>query len=142
MLLVSHLLDVKGHTVHTVKPDDSVFSALERLAEYNVGALLVMEGDKIAGILSERDYARKVILMKRYSADTPVSDVMTQVLTTVSPSDTVDHCMQLCTRHHVRHLPVVENDRLVGMISIGDLVKALLDAQAQEIQHLHDYIAG
>lgn len=142
MRQVRHLLDVKGRTVHSVRPDETVFAALERMAEHGVGSLVVVDESGLAGVMSERDYARKVILMRRYSADTPVADVMTAEVITVGLDAAVDECMQLCTRHHVRHLPVVEDGKLVGLVSIGDLVKAMLDEQAEKIEHLQNYISG
>jgi CBS domain-containing protein len=110
------------------------------MAEHQVGALLVMEDETLAGIVSERDYARKVILLGRSSADTPVRDIMTSAVITVQPDTTVDKCMQLMTDRHVRHLPVVDGGRVVGMVSIGDLVKAVIAEQRQQIEQLESYI--
>ncbi|MGA2344067.1 MAG: CBS domain-containing protein, partial [Steroidobacteraceae bacterium] len=108
----------------------------------HVGALLVMSQGRLIGIISERDYARKVILKKRSSHDTPVGDIMTSPAVTVTPSDTVHHCMQLMTERRFRHLPVMESDRVVGMLSIGDLVKAVIEEQSAQIEQLERYIAG
>lgn len=140
--LVRQLLDAKGWDVHTVAPDASVYEALERMARHEVGALVVTEGPLIAGILSERDYARKIILLGRASRDTPVRDVMTAKVVTVTPEDTVRACMELMTERRIRHLPVVADGRLAGLVSIGDLVKTIIADQAFEIEQLQGYISG
>jgi CBS domain-containing protein len=142
MLQVRHLLADKGSQVHTIGPDDPVLSAIQTMADRVIGALLVMRGDELIGIVSERDYARKVILKGRSSGDTPVQDIMTAPVITVNPADTVDTCMRLCTDSRVRHLPVVEGGKVVGVVSIGDLVKAVINAQTREIEQLQRYIAG
>ena len=142
MRQVKHLLESKGHAIHAVAPDASVLDALRRMAQEGVGALLVMQGTQLLGVVSERDYARKVALRGRASADTPVREIMTAPALTVSPDDSVEACMRLCTDSRVRHLPVVEAGQLRGVISIGDLVKAIIDEQAEEIEHLQRYIAG
>ncbi len=142
MRQVKHLLEDKGSAVYTITPEAPVLDAIRAMAERRVGALLVMRGDALAGIVTERDYARKVILKGHSSRETPVSEIMTPAPTTVSPSNSVDECMRLCTQLRVRHLPVVENNRLVGIVSIGDLVKAVIDDQASEINELQRYIAG
>lgn len=142
MRQVRHLLETKGSSVYSITPEAPVLDAIRLMAERRVGALLVLRGDALAGIVTERDYARKVILKGHSSRETPVSDIMTPAPTTVSPSTTVDECMRLCTELRVRHLPVVENGRLVGVVSIGDLVKTVIDDQAAEIDHLQRYIAG
>ncbi|HET7560916.1 MAG TPA: CBS domain-containing protein [Rhodanobacteraceae bacterium] len=142
MRQVKHLLETKGSAVYTIAPEAPVLDAIRLMAERGIGALLVMRGEVLAGIVSERDYARKVILKGHSSRETPVVDIMTPAPTTVSPASTVDECMRLCTELHVRHLPVVEGNRLVGIVSIGDLVKAVIDDQATEIDHLQRYIAG
>lgn len=142
MLQVKHLLAEKGDRVFAIGPDEPVLVAVRMMADRYVGALLVMDGDKLAGIVSERDYARKVILKGRSSAETPVRDIMTSQVITVGPDDTTDTCMRICTERHVRHLPVVDGNKVVGVLSIGDLVKAVISAQSQEIEQLQRYIAG
>jgi CBS domain-containing protein len=142
MLQVKHLLAEKGDRVFAIGPDEPVLVAVRMMADRYVGALLVMDGDKLAGIVSERDYARKVILKGRSSAETPVRDIMTASVITVGPDDTTDTCMRICTERHVRHLPVVDGNKVVGVLSIGDLVKAVIDAQSREIEQLQRYIAG
>lgn len=142
MRQVKHLLEGKGNAVYTITPEAPVLDAIRMMAEHSVGALPVMRGEVLAGIVTERDYARKVILKGHSSRETPVADIMTPAPTTVSPSTTVDECMRLCTELRVRHLPVIENNRLVGIVSIGDLVKAVITDQAAEIDHLQRYIAG
>ena len=112
------------------------------MAEHGIGALVVMQGDKLVGLVSERDYARKVVLKSRSSVDTPIGEIMSAPVTTIHPDASVAECMQLCTRQRMRHLPVVENNRLVGLVSIGDLVKAVIDDQSEEIEQLQRYIAG
>jgi CBS domain-containing protein len=138
---VRGILASKGSTVYTVGPDDNVFVALERMAEHDVGALVVLAGDEVVGVMGERDYARKVILFGRASRDTCVRDVMSPPLT-VGLDASVASCMELVTRERTRHLPVVEQGRLVGLVSIGDLVKSIIDEQAFEIEQLHGYISG
>jgi CBS domain-containing protein len=136
------LLRSKGPQFFFVGPTDSVLRAMEIMAEHEVGALLVMNLGSLVGIISERDYARKVILKKRSSHDTPVSDIMTAPAVTVTPQDTVHVCMQLMTERRFRHLPVVDSDRVVGVVSIGDLVKAVIEEQTAHIEQLERYIAG
>ncbi len=140
MASVRDLLDVKGTAIYSVGPDEPVLDAIKTMAERHVGALLVMKGDELLGIVSERDYARKVILLGRASGDTPVSQIMSAPVYTVSPKRTVSDCMRLMTQHRVRHLPVLESGRIVGVISIGDLVKAVIEDQRQTIEQLEDYI--
>ncbi|HET7592007.1 MAG TPA: CBS domain-containing protein [Rhodanobacteraceae bacterium] len=142
MRQVKHLLEGKGNAVYTITPEAPVLDAIRLMAERSVGALPVMRGEALAGIVTERDYARKVILKGHSSRETPVSDIMTPAPTSVAPVTTVDECMRLCTELRVRHLPVLENNKLVGIVSIGDLVKAVIDDQAAEIDHLQRYIAG
>ncbi|MHB1992797.1 CBS domain-containing protein [Metallibacterium scheffleri] len=142
MRQVKHLLESKGSSVHAIAPEQSVLSALQRMAELRIGALLVMRGTELLGVVSERDYARKVALQGRASSDTPVREIMSAPALTVSPEESVEACMRLCTDGRVRHLPVVERGAVVGVISIGDLVKAVIDDQAVEIEHLQRYIAG
>lgn len=142
MLQVKHLLAEKGGAVHVIAPDAHVLDALRSMAEHGVGALLVMRGDELVGIVSERDYARKVILLGRHSGDTPVSEIMSTNVLTVGSEDTVETCMRLCTDSRVRHLPVVEGRKVLGVVSIGDLVKALLGEQSAQIEQLQRYIVG
>ena len=143
MHTVAQLLKVKGSQIFCVAPKDSVLHAIETMATRHVGALLVMEQEALGGIISERDYARKVILKKRSSHDTPVADIMPAPAVTVTPEDTVRHCMQLMTEGRFRHLPVVRSGLVVvGMLSIGDLVKAVIQEQSQHIEQLERYIAG
>jgi CBS domain-containing protein len=142
MRQVRHLLEGKGSDVYAIAPDAPVLEAIRQMAERRVGALLVMKGDQLAGIVSERDYARKVILQGRSSAQTAVSDIMSAGPLTVSPETDVFDCMRLCTDRRVRHLPVIENQRVVGVISIGDLVKAVIDVQAEQIEQLQRYITS
>jgi CBS domain-containing protein len=139
---VSTLLKNKGGEVYTIGPSTSVYDALAKMAEYRVGALLVVENGQLLGVVSERDYARKVILQGRMSRETMVSEIMTPDLLTVTPKDTVDRCMKLMTEARIRHLPVLEEGGIVGIVSLGDLVKSIIGAQEAEIQHLHAYIAG
>jgi CBS domain-containing protein len=140
MMNVRQLLDRKGREVFSIAPDAAVLEAIRMMAERHVGALLVMQGEQLTGIVSERDYARKVILMGRSSADTPVRDIMTTPVLTVPPEATVEKCMQMMTEHRVRHLPVAEQGRIVGMVSIGDLVKAVIAQQQRQIEQLESYI--
>ncbi len=140
MTTVRQLLDRKDRAVFSVGPETPVLEAIRAMAEHHVGALLVMKGEVLAGIVSERDYARKVILLGRSSSDTPVRDIMTTPVLTVSPDTSVEQCMQLVTDKRVRHLPVLEAGRVVGMVSIGDLVKAVIAAQQQQIEQLESYI--
>ena len=137
---VSQLLQDKGGGVLSVTPGTSVFDALKLMAEKNVGALLVMEGGALRGIMSERDYARKVILLGKSSQDIAVRDIMSDKVVTVSPAQTNEDCMALMTDKHIRHLPVIDNDKVVGVLSIGDLVKAVIAEQQQTIQQLESYI--
>lgn len=142
MQSVSQLLLAKGSQIFSVAPTDSVLRAIEIMATRHVGALLVMSEGVLIGIISERDYARKVILKNRSSHDTPVSDIMTAPAISVSPDESVHHCMQLMTEGRFRHLPVMKAGRVVGMLSIGDLVKAVIQEQTEHIQQLERYIAG
>jgi CBS domain-containing protein len=136
------ILRHKGHAVYSVRPTDTVLAALGVMAEKEIGAVLVLDGEQLVGVLTERDYARKVVLVGRSSRDSPVSAIMTSELVWVEPHHTVEDCMQLMTERRVRHLPVVENRRVIGVISIGDLVKATIDEQQFTINQLQSYIAG
>jgi CBS domain-containing protein len=140
MATVAQLLDHKPRAIYSVAPDAPVLEAIRLMAEHSVGALLVMQDTRLEGIVSERDYARKVILMGRSSSDTPVSQIMTTSVITVEPGFSVQQCMQLMTDRRVRHLPVVAGGRVLGMLSIGDLVRAVLAEQAQTIEQLEHYI--
>jgi len=140
MATARHLLDRKNRAIFSIGPDEPVLEAIRLMAEHHIGALLVMKSDELVGIVSERDYARKVILKGRSSADTPVSQIMSSPVVTVSMNNNVQECMQLMTARRIRHLPVVEGRRVVGMISIGDLVKAVMEEQQQTIEQLESYI--
>ena len=140
MTTVRQLLSRKGREIFSVAPDAPVLEAIRAMALHHVGALLVMQADTLHGIVSERDYARKVILMGRSSADTPVRDIMSSPVITVTPADAVTHCMELMTERRVRHLPVTDGARVIGMISIGDLVKAVIAEQKNHIEQLESYI--
>ena len=131
-----------GGRVWTILPEATVFEAIQMMADKNVGALLVTKADKLVGIISERDYSRKVILKGRSSRDTPVLDVLSGHVIHVSPDHTVDECMRLMTEHRVRHLPVLEGNRIVGVVSIGDLVNWIISAQSSTIHQLETYITG
>lgn len=142
MRTVRQLLEAKPAQLHAIAPTAPVIEAIRAMADHGIGALLVMDGPRLAGIVSERDYARKVILQGRSSLDTPVADIMTARVVSVSPADTADRCMQVMTEHRIRHLPVLEGDAVVGVLSIGDLVKAVIEQQRQELDHLQRYIAS
>ncbi|WP_036115694.1 MULTISPECIES: CBS domain-containing protein [Luteibacter] len=142
MQQVKHLLEGKGKAVYAVAPDASVYEAIQQMADKNVGALVVIKGSELVGIVSERDYARKVILKDRSSRDTPVAEIMTASVITVASDATVDECMRLCTDGRLRHLPVLDGTRLVGVVSIGDLVKAVISEQRETINQLESYITS
>lgn len=142
MKLVSHLLDSKGRDVVSIAPDASVLDAIRLMSDRGIGALVVMDGDTLAGILTERDYARKVILKGRASDTTQVREIMTEDLVTTSSSESVEKCMNTVTEKRIRHLPVVDGGKIVGIISIGDLVKAIISDQQHAIQQLEQYISG
>ncbi len=140
MKTVRQLVQAKGGEVHTIAPDARVIDALKLMAEKEIGALVVIDNGKLAGILSERDYARKVILLGKSSHDIPVREIMTDKVLTVPPSQTVEECMALMTTRRVRHLPVTEGERLIGLLSIGDLVKEVIADKEQTIKELESYI--
>lgn len=140
MKTVSEILAAKGRQVWTVEPDATVFEALEQMAEKNVGALLVVEGERLVGVFSERDYARKIILEGRTSKGTRVREIMSSEVTCVDPERTIEECMGLMTHQRIRHLPVLQGDRLVGIVSIGDVVNAIISEQQTWIRDLEDYI--
>lgn len=142
MKLVKHLLDSKGRHIISVAPGTSVFEAIKIMADKTIGSLLVMEDEEVCGIITERDYARKVIIKGRSSESTMVSEIMSTDVLTTSSSQTVKSCMELMTEKRIRHLPVVEDNRVIGMISIGDLVEAIISDQQEEIQQLEHYISG
>ena len=142
MRQVKHLLEDKGHAIYAIAPDVPVLDAIKQMAEQRVGALLVMRDRQLLGVISERDYARKVILQGRSSAQTSVADIMSVEPLTVGPNTDVFDCMRLCTDSRVRHLPVVQDQAVIGVISIGDLVKAVIDSQAEEIEQLQRYITS
>jgi len=142
METVRHLLQDKGNQVWSIQPGASVYEALERMAERDIGALLVMDGDSLEGIFSERDYARKIVLHGKSSADTPVSDVMTSKVVCIGPDHRIENCMALMTEKHIRHLPVLEDGKVVGVVSIGDVVKEVIAEQEFVIEQLENYITG
>jgi CBS domain-containing protein len=142
MLNVEQILQAKGRQFWSTPPDAMVYDALALMAEKDVGALLVMQDGRLIGIMSERDYARKVILSGKSSLRTAVRDIMTEQVTTVRPEMTVEQCMALVTEQHIRHLPVLSGGKVVGIISIGDLVKATIDSKDFTIQQLEGYITG
>lgn len=140
MKTVRELLQGKGGELFSIAPDARVFDALVLMAEREVGALLVMEQGRLVGIISERDYARKVVLLGKSSQDIPVRDIMTAKVVTIRTSQTTEECMALMTDNRIRHLPVMEGDRLIGVLSIGDLVKAVIEDQRETIKQLESYI--
>ena len=142
MRTVRHLLEAKAPEVFAIGPNAPVLDAIKLMADKRIGALLVMDAGRLVGIVSERDYARKVILKGRSSADTPVSEIMTAPVISVAPGDSAHRCMRLMTDMRIRHLPVVDDAKVVGMLSIGDLVKAVIEDQAEELEHMQRYIAG
>ncbi len=140
MITVSGILKNKGNEVFSVAPDTTVYDAIKLMSDKNIGALPVIENGSMCGIFSERDYARKIVLLNRKSQETPVSEIMTASVISVSPATTLDECMGLMSSKKIRHLPVLEQDSLVGIISIGDVVTAIIKAQKETIDHLHKYI--
>ena len=142
MEFVSQFLEKKGHDVWWVAPETTVFDALQLMANKKVGALLVLEEDSLVGVFSERDYARKVILKDKSSKDTPVRDIMSTKIVCVTPNQTTEECMSLMTEKRVRHLPVMDGEKLIGIISIGDVVKAVIADREDIIEQLEHYITG
>ncbi len=142
MTTVQQLLDKKGHDIQSIHPDDSVFDAIQKLANANIGSLIVVEDDRPIGIFTERDYARNVILEGKSSPTTRVRDIMTTRVIFVQPEQTVEHCMAIMTDKHIRHLPVLRDEKLIGMISIGDLVKSIIADQKHTIEQLEQFIHG
>ena len=142
MATVQSILDTKGSIIFTITSDTTVYHALELMVEKNVSALLVMESDKLAGIFTERDYARKVVLKGKKSKETQVAEIMTSNLITVTSASSIDECMQLMTGKYIRHLPVVDDGKLAGIISIGDVVRCIIQEQKSIIGHMEQYIAG
>ncbi len=141
MVSSKKVLQGKGYDVWSIGPEASVYDAIEMMADKEVGALVVMEGDSLVGLLSERDYARKVILQGRSSRDTKIKDIMTSRVAYVRPEQSVEECMALMTDKRIRHLPVMDGDKLLGVISIGDLVKAIIEEQQHVIEQLEQYIS-
>ena len=142
MTTVRHVLETKGRNVWSVSPDATVYEALKVMADNNVGALVVLAGDQLKGVISERDYARKVILKGKFSRETPVSEIMSTDVVTVRPEQSIEECMALMTDKRIRHLPVLEGEKLVGVISIGDVVKAIISDKEFTIKQLENYITG
>ena len=142
MQLVSQILAAKGNEVWFVSPDSSVFDALKLMADKGIGAVLVCENDELVGIMSERDYARKVVLLGKASKNTPVRDIMSTRIFYVRPDQTIEDCMALMTNKRIRHLPVMKEDKLIGVLSIGDVVNAIISEKEYLIEQLENYIAG
>jgi CBS domain-containing protein len=142
MKTIKDVLRDKGQAVWTIDVNALVLDALELMAEKEIGALMVMEDGRLAGVMSERDYARKVVLLGRSSKDTPVREIMTRKVLYVKPEQTVEECMALMTEKHVRHMPVLDGDRMIGVVSIGDIVKSVISEQQFLISHLENYIRG
>src|SRR5437868_2268135 len=141
MLTVNDIIKTKNNDIFSVLPGSSVYEAIKLMGEKNIGAVLVMENDQLKGILSERDYARKIVLKNRRSRDTLVSEIMTEKVITVSPGDSVEHCMSTMSGKKIRHLPVTDNDKVIGIVSIGDVVTAVIRMQGETITHLQNYIS-
>jgi len=139
---VRAVIDEKAELPPSITPDDTVYEAIARMSELAVGALVVLENDQIVGIISERDYARKIILKGRTSRDARVREIMTVDVVTAATTDTVDHCMKLLSKHHIRHLPIVEDDKIVGLINSDDLIKWIIRRQGETIEQLEHYITG
>jgi CBS domain-containing protein len=142
MRTVAGILGTKGAAVWTISPDSTVRDALETLAEQNIGALVVVDGGDLVGIMSERDYARRVEIAERHAADVLVSEIMTPNVVTVGPEDRAESCLGMMTEYHIRHLPVVSGDEMIGLVSIGDVVKAVIDDLTALVDQLEAYITG
>jgi CBS domain-containing protein len=142
MRSVKDILQEKGAQVYAIPSDATVFAALQRMAEKNVGALIVMEGERVVGLISERDYARKIILKGKFSKDVAVSEIMSTHVVTIGPGEDVERCMELMTERRIRHLPVFEDGRLIGVISIGDIVNTIIRHKEEIIEQLENYIKG
>ena len=140
MLTVANILETKGNKIYSVSPGISVFEALKVMGEKNIGALMVLENGELKGIFSERDYARKIVLKNKASKDTLVKEIMTETVITVTPADSIENCMSIMTGNKIRHLPVIDNGNIAGIISIGDVVNAIIRAQNETISHLRSYI--
>ena len=139
---VGSILQYKGHRVWSVSPEESVFQAISLMADKGIGALVVIADERLVGIISERDYARKVVLQGKSSKDTRVGDIMSSPVFSVGPNHTVDDCMRVVTTKRIRHLPVVQDEKVVGVVSIGDLVRRVISTQSETIQYLQEYIVG
>ncbi|MFQ5741450.1 MAG: CBS domain-containing protein [Acidobacteriota bacterium] len=139
---VHTILERKGFLVHSVGPEATVYQSLEALANNNIGAVLVMSGEEVVGIFSERDYARKVVLKGKWSREIRVSEIMISPVITVTPDHRVEECMKIMTQNRIRHLPVLDDNKVIGVVSIGDLVNCIISAQEETIHHLEGYIAG
>lgn len=142
MRLVKNILDSKGTDIWCIGSEDSVLDAIKMMADRRIGALLVIDDENLTGIISERDYARKVILKGRSSENTKVSEIMSSDLICMSPDDSVENCMAIMTEKHIRHLPIIRDEKVVGMVSIGDLVKSIIEEQTYTIKQLEMYITG
>ncbi len=142
MVTIRQLLDQKGGKVFSIYPDATVFDAVAKMAEHDIGSLIVMDGDALVGIITERHYARNVVLKGKTSPTTTVGEIMERQVITVRPEQSVEDCMALMTSQRVRHLPVIEGKKIIGIVSIGDLVKSIIDHQQFVIDQLHDYIRG
>ena len=142
MKKIRNLLEKKGHQVYSVSPDTTVLAALQLMMEKNISSVLIMENEVLKGIFTERDYARKLVLLGKASKDTPISEIMTSNLFTISLNESIEHCMEMMSNHKIRHLPVIDNHRVTGMVSIGDVVRFIIDDQKRTIQQLESYIAS
>ena len=141
MITVAGILNNKVTAVFSVTSDTTVYDAIKLMSEKNIGALPVVDNNQLSGIFSERDYARKIILQNRTSQDTLISEIMTSAVITITPQDSIEHCMEMMSSKKIRHLPVIENDQVVGIISIGDVVTAIIQSQKETINHLQTYIS-